>query len=152
MSAMARSDAATPEHYLAELPEDRRELVERVRSTILERLPEGFVETMSFGMLGYVVPLARYPDTYNGEPLAVVALANQKRYVAVYLSGIYGDEAQRDWFVGAWTATGTKLDMGKSCVRFSKLDDVALDVLGDAVARVTPDDLIAAHDAAHPGR
>lgn len=149
---MARSDAATPDEYLAELPDDRRELVGTVRDTIVEHLPDGFVEQMSFGMLGYVIPLEDYPDTYNGQPLGVVAVANQKRHVAVYLMGIYGDEREREWFVEAWRATGKKLDMGKSCVRFSKLDDVALDVIGAAVARVTPDDLITAHEAVHGSR
>ena len=149
---MAKSDAATPEESLAELPEDRRSIVQTVRSTILEHLPEGFEETMTYGMLGYVVPLDRYPDTYNGQALGVLALANQKKHVAVYLMGIYADEAERDWFIEAWRATGKKLDMGKSCVRFDKLDDVALDVLGEAVERVTPEILIAAHEAAHPDR
>jgi hypothetical protein len=150
MSGMARSNASTPAEYLDELPDDRRELVERVRSTILERLPDGLVETVGFGMLTYVVPLARFADTYNGEPLGAVALANQKNHIAVYLMGIYADDAQREWFVDAWKATGTRLDMGKSCVRFTQLDDPALAVLGDAVARVSADDLVAAHEAAHP--
>ena len=130
MEVMASSNATTPEQYLDELPEDRRHLVESVRSSILENLPDGFVETMSFGMLGYVVPLEDFADTYNGQPLSVLALANQKNHVAVYLMGVYGDDAERDWFVDAWRATGKKLDMGKSCVRFRNLDDVALDVLG----------------------
>jgi hypothetical protein len=146
---MVRSAATTPAQYLEELPEDRRELVETVRRTILDNLPDGYEETMTFGMLGYVVPLEVFPDTYNGEPVGAVALANQKRYVAVYLMGVYGDEAERRWFVDAWEATGRKLDMGKSCVRFRKLDDVALDVLGEAVARVLPEQIIAAHEKAH---
>jgi hypothetical protein len=122
-------------------------MVETVRSTILDHLPEGIEETVSYGMLCYVVPLDRYPNTYNGQPLSAVALANQKHHVAVYLMGVYADDAQRQWFVNAWADTGKKLDMGKSCVRFKSLDDVALEVLGMAVARVTPDDLIAAHEA-----
>jgi hypothetical protein len=146
---MVRSEATTPEQYLAELPEGRRELVETIRRTILDHLPDGYEETMTFGMLGYVVPLEVFPDTYNGEPLGSVALADQKQYVAVYLMGIYADEAERRWFVDAWKATGRKLDMGKSCVRFEKLDDVALDVLGEAVARIPPDQVIAAHEQAH---
>ena len=146
---MASSNASAPEQGQAELPEDRRTLVQAVRSAILDYLPDGFEETMSFGMIGYVVPRARFPDTYNGEPIGVVALANQKNHVAAYLMGIYADEAEREWFVSAWKATGKRLDMGKSCVRFKKLDDVGLDVLGEAVARVTPDDLIAAHQAVH---
>jgi hypothetical protein len=144
------SNAPTPEQFIAELPEDRRPIVDAVRAAILDHLPAGFEETMSFGMVSYVVPLDRFPDTYNGQPLGVLALANQKNHVAVYLMGVYADEAERDRFVAEWKATGKRLDMGKSCVRFKKLDDVALDVLGAAVARVTPDDLIAAHEAAHP--
>ncbi len=146
---MAKSQAATPDEYMAELPDDRRDLVATVRSTILANLPDGFEEAMSFGMLGYVVPLEHFPDTYNGHPLSVVSLANQKNHVAVYLMGIYADEDERSWFIDAWKATGKKLDMGKSCVRFKRLDDVALDVIGEAVARVGPEDLIAAHEAVH---
>ena len=149
---MVRSEATTPAQYLAELPEERRDLVETIRRTILDHLPEGYEETMTFGMLGYVVPLEDFPDTYNGEPVGSVALANQKQYVAVYLMGIYADEAERTWFVDAWKATGRKLDMGKSCVRFKKLDDVALDVLGEAVARVSPEQIMALHEQNHGQR
>lgn len=146
---MASSDAATPDEYLAELPDDQRELVGAVRDTIVANLAHGFVETMSFGMLSYVIPLDDFPNTYNGQPLGVVALANQKRHVAVYLMGIYANDSEREWFIDAWKATGKKLDMGKSCVRFTKLGNVALDVIGEAVARVSPADLIAAHEAVH---
>ena len=149
---MVRSEATTPAQYLAELPDDRRDLVETIRRTILDNLPDGYEETMTFGMLGYVVPLEVFPDTYNGEPVGSVALANQKQYVAVYLMGIYADEAERTWFVDAWEATGRKLDMGKSCVRVKRLEDVALDVLGEAVARVPPDQIIAMHEQAHGQR
>jgi hypothetical protein len=97
-------------------------------------------------MLAYVVPLDRYPDTYNGRPLQVAALANQKQYVSLYLMGVYADDAERDWFVDAWNATGTKLNMGKSCVRFKRLDDVPLDVVGEAIGRVSVDDMIAAYE------
>lgn len=146
---MVSSSAATPEAYLAELPDGRRETVAAVRQVILDHLPDGFVEGMDFGMLGYHIPLADFPDTYNGHPLGLAALANQKRHIALYLMGVYGDDAERDWFVDAWRATGKKLDMGRSCVRFTRLDQVPLDVLGEAIARVRPADLIAMHDAAH---
>jgi hypothetical protein len=142
-----KSDAATVDAYLAELPEDRREAIAGVRSTILEHLPGGFEEGMQFGMIGYYVPLERFPDTYNGEPLTVAALAGQKRHNALYMMGIYGgDDA---WFRERWEATGRKLSMGKSCVRFRRLDDVPLEVVGEAIARVSVDDLIAAHERAH---
>jgi Domain of unknown function (DU1801) len=146
---MVTSRASTPEEYLAELPADRAAIVRAVRSTILDHLPAGFEETITFGMIGYVVPLERYPDTYNGQPLSAITLANQKNHVAIYLMGIYADDHERAWFIDAWKATGTRLDMGKSCVRFRALDDVAFEVLGQAVARVTPERLMRAHDDAH---
>ena len=83
-------------------------------------------------MIGYYVPLERYPDTYNGQPLGIASLANQKRYVSLYLMGIYANDFDARWFKEAWQATGKRLDMGKSCVRFKKLDDVPLDVVGAA--------------------
>ncbi len=149
---MASSDATTAQAYLDGLPDDRREVVEAVRATILEHLPDGFTEAMTYGMLSYVVPLEDFPDTYNGQPLTVISVANQKRHVAIYLMGVYGDDTERDRFVEAWRATGQKLDMGKSCVRVTRVDQVPLEVLGDTVARITPGDLIAAHEAAHGAR
>jgi hypothetical protein len=146
---MAHSDATTADQYLAEMPADRRATVAEIRRTILDSLPDGYVETMQYGMLTYVVPLETFADTYNGQPLGVISLANQKNHIAVYLMGVYGDDAERDWFVQAWKATGIRLDMGKSCVRVRDRDGVAFDVLGEAVRRVPPDRLIAAHDAAH---
>ena len=146
---MASSNASTPEQYLAELPEDRRPLVEAVRATILEHLPDGFEETVAYGMVSYVVPLERYPDTYNGQPLGVLALANQKNHVAVYLMGVYADEAERDRFVAEWKATGKKLDMGKSCVRFKQLDDVPLDVIGELISKVDVDTYVKVTKATH---
>ena len=113
---------------------------------MLANLPDGFEEAIEFGMLGYVVPLERYPDTYNKRPLQVAALANQQQYVSLYLMGVYADEAEREWFTEAWAATGKRLNMGKSCVRFRKLDDVPLDVVGEAIARVSVDDMIAAYE------
>jgi hypothetical protein len=136
----------TPSEYLDGVPADRRELFDAVRDTVLTSLPDGFEETIEFGMLAYVVPLDRYPDTYNGRPLQVAALANQKQYVSLYLMGVYADAAERAWFTDAWAATGAKLDMGKSCVRFKRLDQVPLEVVGEAIARVSVDDMIAAYE------
>lgn len=146
---MVQSAALTPEAYLAELPPDRRPVIESVRRVILDNLPEGFVEGMEFGMLSYHIPLADFPDTYNGRPLGIAALANQKHHMAVYLMGIYADPDEEAWFTEAWGATGIKLDKGRSCVRFKDLEGVALEVIGEAVSRVTADQLIAAHEAAH---
>jgi len=142
-----RSDAPTVDAYLAELPAERREPIAAVRSVILEHLPDGFEEGMQYGMIGYYVPLERFPDTYNGEPLSVAALASQMRHMALYMMGVYG--ADDAWFRERWEATGRKLHMGKSCVRFSRLEDVPLEVVGEAIARTSVGDLIAAHERAH---
>ena len=141
-----QSDADSVQAYLAELPDDRREIVEAVRSVIVESLPAGFEEGMQYGMIGYYVPLERYPVTYNGQPLGVAALASQKRHLSLYLMGIYGDDGESSWFRERWAETGTKLDMGKSCVRFHRLDDLALDVVGEAIARTSVDEFIDAYE------
>jgi hypothetical protein len=141
-----QSDAQSVEAYLAELPEDRREVVQAVRGVILDNLPAGFEEGMQYGMIGYYVPLERYPVTYNGRPLGVAALASQKRHLSLYLMGIYGDDGESTWFRERWARTGKKLDMGKSCVRFKRLDDLALDVVGEAIARTSVDDFIAVYE------
>ena len=104
---------------------------------------------MQYGMIGYAIPLARFPDTYNGQALGVAALAAQKRHISVYLHGLYADPALTDWFVDAYKQTGKRLNMGKSCVRFRRAEDAALDLIGAVIARVTPDQLIAEHEAAH---
>lgn len=145
---MVKSDASTVEAYLAELPPDRREAIESVRRTILANLPDGYEEQMSFGMIGYVVPLSRYPDTYNKEPLALAALASQKRHMAVYLNNVYGDPATLDWFTAAYAASGKRLDMGKSCVRFKRLADLPLDVIGETIARTSLEDFLAFYESA----
>lgn len=130
-----RSDAATPEAYIASLPEGRREAIAAVREAVLAGLPSGFEEGIEFGMLSWHVPLARYPNTYNGHPLSYVSLASQKRYMSLYLMGIYGDEGNRAWFEAAVAERGAKLDIGKSCVRFRQLEDLPLDLVTDAVSR-----------------
>ncbi len=138
-----KSNVTTVEDYLAALPDDRRAAVEAVRETIRAKLPKGYVECFAFGMIGYVVPLAVYPDTYNKQPLMYAALANQKGHMAVYLTNVYGDPALRARFEEGFRKAGKKLDMGKSCVRFKKLDDVPLAVIGDAVAATPMADFVA---------
>ena len=140
------SEAPTVEAYLAELPDDRRAALAAVRRAILANLPAGFEEGMQYGMIGYYVPLERYPETYNGEALALAALASQKWHMALYLMGVYGDAAEDSWFRKRWESTGKWLDMGKSCVRFRRLDDVPLDVVGEAIARTSADEFIAAYE------
>ena len=141
-----QSGADSVQAYLAELPDDRREIVEAVRFVVLENLPAGFEEGMQYGMIGYYVPLERYPVTYNGQPLGVAALASQKRHLSLYLMGIYGDDGESSWFRERWAETGKRLDMGKSCVRFRRLDDLAIDVVGEAIARTSVDDFIHAYE------
>lgn len=142
-----RSDAGTVEQYLAELPDDRRDAIETVRDTILVNLPEGYVEEMNFGMITYSVPLATYPDTYNGQPLMYAALANQKNHMAVYLTGVYADEDQRDAFLDKYRETGKRLDMGKSCVRFRRIDDLPVELIGDTIAETDVDSFIEVYEA-----
>jgi hypothetical protein len=131
-----KSKAATVEGYLAELPADRRDAMASVRKVILKNLPKGYEEVLQYGMLGYVVPLKVFPAGYlnrKNEPLPYVCLASQKNYMSIYLMSAYGDaEAQ---FRKEYEATGKRLDMGKSCVRFRNVEDLPLDVIGRAVAR-----------------
>ena len=149
MGIVMQSKAETVEQYLTSLPAERREAISAVRAVILKNLQPGFVECMSFGMIGYCVPLARFPNTYNGEPIGVAALASQKQYMAVYLMNIYGHKPTHDWFVAEYKKTGKKLDMGKCCVRFKTLDDLPIELIGKTVAKCTVEQLIAAHEAAH---
>lgn len=144
-----KSAAATVDEYLASLPEDQRAQLTAARELVRARLPAGFDESMQFGMIGYTVPLARFPKTYNGAPLMVAALAAQKNHLSLYLMGVYGDPSLAEEFTSAWGRTGKKLDMGKSCVRFKRVEDLALDAVGEALSRVTPEDIIAQHEKVH---
>jgi hypothetical protein len=137
-----RSEAKTVAEYLASLPPERREAIAAVRKTILAHLPDGYVEAMEWGMISYQVPLDRYPDTYNRKPLMYAALASQKGYMVVYLSAIYADASARKAFEKAYRATGKRYDVGRSCVRFRKLEDLPLDVIGAAVAGTPVDEYI----------
>ena len=144
-----RSEASTVDQYLAELPDDRRQAIERVREVVSENLPDGYEEAMNWGMISYQVPLETYPDTYNKQPLMYAALASQKNHMALYLSGIYTSDAARKRFETAYKATGKRFDVGKSCVRFKKLDDLPLDLIGKTIASMKVKDLIAATEKAH---
>lgn len=138
---MVRSEASTVEDYLDELPADRREALAAVRAVILANLPEGYDEGMAWGMITYSVPLSRSGNTYNGRPLGYVALAAQKNHLSLYLMGVYGEREQE--FREAFEATGRKLDMGRSCVRFRTADDLPLDLIGREVASQSVDDFLA---------
>ena len=144
---MPRSEAETVDQYLEELPPDRRAAISAVRRAILDHLPAGYQETMQFGMIGYVVPLNTYPETYNRQALQYVALASQKNYMSLYLMNVYGDQKAERWFTEGYRASGKKLDMGKSCVRFKSLEDLPMDLIGEAVARTTVDEFVERYEA-----
>jgi len=130
---------ATVEQYLADLPEDRREALSAVRRTILDNLDEAYEEGIQYNMIGYYVPHSVYPPGYHcdpKQPLPFASIASQKNHMGLYLFCIYGDENERARFEKSWKAAGKKLDMGKSCVRFKKLEDVPLEVLGETIRRM----------------
>lgn len=132
-----QSKATTVEQYLRELPDDRRDQIKQVREVILQYLPNDYEEVMNWGMITYQVPFSICPDTYNNQPLLYAALASQKNHMAVYLSGVYCNNDSRLEFEEAYKASGKKLDMGKSCVRFRNIDNLPLDVIGQSIATYT---------------
>ncbi|MCH8271779.1 MAG: DUF1801 domain-containing protein [Candidatus Marinimicrobia bacterium] len=139
---MVKSKATTVEEYISELPSDRTSDIKAVRQVILDNLPKGYVETMQYGMITYVVPFERYPNTYNGLPLGYISLASQKNYMALYLMNVYGNKEIESNFKNRYIASGKNLDMGKSCVRFKKLEDLPIDLIGETVAITTVEDFI----------
>jgi len=128
------SKAITVEQYLNELPNDRKEAISIVRQTIVENLPDGYDEVMNWGMITYEVPLETYPNTYNGKPLMYAALASQKNHMSVYLTGCYMSPDVRDKFEKAYKKSGKRFDAGKSCIRFKKVNDLPLELLGKTIA------------------
>ena len=147
-----QSDATTVDDYLAELEPDRKASVAAVREVILENLPDGYEEVMQYGMISYIVPTAILAETYNGQPLMYAALASQKRYMSLYLTNVYGGEGAAEWFRQRYAASGKKLNMGKSCVRFRKLEDLPLDVVGEAIALTPMDEFLEIYRASRSGR
>jgi hypothetical protein len=141
-----KSTAKTVDEYVKGLPEDRRKAISALRKVILDNLPEGYQECMSYGMIGYVVPHSVYPKGYHCNPklpLPFVNLGSQKNHMALYLMCIYGDAKADQGFRKAWEKTGRKLDGGKGCIRFKRLEDVPLEVVGQLVARIPVADYIA---------
>lgn len=118
-----------------------------VRRLIRTNLAKGFKEGMQYGMLGYYIPLKRYPNTYNGQPLSVVSLASQKGHMSLHLMCVYADSELEKEFVEAWKKTGKRLNMGKSCVRFKTLEDLALDVVGETISKVTVEGFLERYEA-----
>jgi len=140
------SNAKTVEEYLARLPPDRRTAIGAVRDVILTNLPAGYEEVMQYGMIGYVVPHSIYPAGYHcdpSKPLSYALLGSQKNHMAIYLCTVYGHKETETWFRKAFDAAGKKLDMGKSCVRFKKLEQLPLEVIGQVIARTPVDKYIA---------
>jgi hypothetical protein len=140
--------AASVTEILAALPPERRAALAQVRDVIRKHLPRGFEEAAASGMITYQVPLSRYPDTYNGQPLWLAALANQKHYMSLYLMSAYGDPAILADLKAGFQAAGKKLDMGKSCVHFRSADDLPLDVIGRIIGRISVDAWVAMAEAA----
>jgi hypothetical protein len=135
---MTETTTLTIDGYIAGLPADRRDAIARVRDAINARVPRGYEEKLQYGMISWCVPesVLAAKDVYNGQPLCLACLGSQKSHMAVYLMGVYGDEAERAWFEKAYKASGKKLDMGKSCVRFSSIEKLALDVVAEAMSRI----------------
>jgi len=144
---VVQSKAATSEAYLAELDPARANVIAAVRDLVNAALPAGYVERMAWGMIGWEVPMEVSGPTYNGQPLAYAGLAAQKNHNALYLNCVYASEERTQRLKQAWSEAGKKLDMGKSCIRFKQLDDLALDVLREEIASTTPGQFIAIYEA-----
>ena len=140
----------TTEAYVASLPADRIAVVQKIQKVLLTSLPEGFVECMNYGMIGYVVPHSLYPAGYHCDPklpLPFIGLASQKNFIALYHMGIYADPILLAWFQSAYAkACKTKLDMGKSCIRFKKMEDIPFKLLGELASKMSPTDWISLYE------
>lgn len=139
-------EASSPDDYINQLPEERQVVLSKLRAVIKKNLPKGFQETISYGMIGYVVPHETYPDGYHCDPklpLPFMNIASQKNFVAVYHSGVYAQKELHDWFVSEYPKHAKrKLDMGKSCIRFKKMDDIPYELIGELSSKITVDDWI----------
>ncbi len=145
-----QSNALTPDEYVEQLPEDRKLAINALRKAILENIPEGFSEVMSYGMIGYVIPHSLYPDGYHCDPslpLPFLNIASQKNFVAVYHMMVYSDPTLHEWFVTEYPKhTKAKLDMGKSCIRFKKVDQIPYQLIGELATKVTVDEWISRYE------
>lgn len=145
-----QSKATTPDEYIAALPENRKPAMERLRSIFLENIPKGFKEEMSYGMLGYVVPFSIYPNGYHCDPklpLPFISLASQKNFIALYHMGIYSDPELLNWFVEEFPKhSKQKLDMGKSCIRFKKMDQIPFELIGELLSKMSVEDWISTYE------
>lgn len=148
-----QSKAATVDEYMKQLPEDRKAVMEKLRKVIKKNLPKGFQECIGYGMIGYVVPHSKYPAGYHcdpKQPLPFMSIASQKNFIAVYHMGIYGSAELLQWFTEAHAkASPKKLDMGKSCIRYKKPEDIPFELVGELAAKITPDEWIAMYEKAY---
>ena len=139
-------DVNSVEEYIAALPEDRKPVIKKLRKIIKNNLPEGFDEQLSYGMIGYVVPLSIYPKGYHakeGEPLPFISLASQKNHIALYHMGIYGKPKLEEWFIKEYAErVPTKLDMGKSCIRFKNPEHIPYDLVAELCQKISVDEFI----------
>lgn len=144
----------TPEDYIKLQPKERQASLEKCRQVIKKNLPDGFQETIQYGMIGYVVPLSLYPKGYHvnpEEPLPFIALANQKGYIAFYHLGMYADKPLLDWFVKSYEALRIgKLDIGKSCVRLKRMEQIPFDLIGELCAKLTVEAYVNIYEANKP--
>ena len=147
-----QSNAKTPDEYVAGLPEDRKLAISALRKVINENLPEGFKEIMGYGHIAWVVPHETYPPGYHCDPtlpLGFMGIASQKNHLALYAMCLYGNVKQLDWFQAEWPKhSKKKLNMGKSCIRFTKLEDIPLDLVGQLAAQITPKQWIEIYEKA----
>lgn len=146
---MNSSKAKTVAEYLNELSPERRRVIEETRAMILKNLPEGYMERMNWGMISYEVPLDRFAETYNGQPLTYLSLSTQKKHNSLYMMGVYADPEQEGKLVQAYKDAGKRIDMGKSCVRFKVLDDLPVSMIEELIASTEVDAMIALHNRAH---
>ena len=144
-------DATSPQKYIDQLPEDRKEPFSKLRDTILNNLPDGFAEEISYGMIGYVIPKEKYPAGYHVNPdlpLPFISIASQKNFIALYHFGIYADTKLHDWFISNYPHySKTKPDMGKSCIRFKNTQKIPFDLIGELVTKLNPDQWIQLYES-----
>ncbi|MSQ07194.1 MAG: DUF1801 domain-containing protein [Dehalococcoidia bacterium] len=143
---MVKSAATTPEAYLSALPQERQQTIAALRQIVLDNLPARYAEAMRWGGLCYEVTLERYPKTYNKQPLMYAALASQKNYCSLYLTAVYMEQSAEAWLRAEFARADKKLNMGKSCVRFKKLDDLPLDAIGRAIASTSVDAFLTVYE------
>ena len=145
---MVQIKAATADEYIEKLPADKRETIVTLRKLIRKNLPKGYVESVSWGVISYEIPLSVFPDTYNKQPLTYIALAAQKNHYALYLMCAYANSKLGQWLAGEFKKAGKKFDMGKSCLRFKSLDGLVLPAIEKIISGVTPEQYLAFYKAA----